>query len=398
MEFETEEGEVAPVMITGASLTCQPVQKNMTENYVEISCHFEKDGNILEVELLPEDFEIVDQDGNDLMLDFTMQGKGNFIIKTSMTELGDIEISLKSIQGSKADDSDVEVMSILIVSEDLASTPEVIEVEQEQEEPEPEEPEQEQEEPVPSLQDPGEVPSEQDQQNTEIPLEEEARQADLVLSVNVLNLNSDEEVSLQLSFGQDQSELLKINSNGMHSFAHLFADQDQYSVSINTQALNQSCFVRSGSGSFASSDINLQVECATHTIINGTWTWDVETNSLGSGQTDFWWQQETSTVRSLVPSNGALAALETIEAFENIDLSFVQNASLFSTQLSGSDVDPELVPGSVVLFRTAEGRYGKLQVIEYLPLEGSEVKNYHLKVAWRLFETSTSDVQVILSE
>ena len=206
------------------------------------------------------------------------------------------------------------------------------------------------------------------------------------ISVNLINLNKDETVTLKLDLQDGQSELLSVNSNGLHSFNHPFTNQENYSVVISAQASNQSCYVRSGTGKIDNADKNLDIECATHTIIEGTFSWDVETNSLSAEEeiADFWWEQDSATIRALVPSNGTLAALEAEEAFENIDSNFVQNSRLNDESLSGSDINPDLVPGSVVIFRTSEGRFGKLQVVEYLPMQN--VINYHLKVAWRLFD------------
>jgi len=103
------------------------------------------------------------------------------------------------------------------------------------------------------------------------------------------------------------------------------------------------------------------------TVIIGTWHWDVESNSQGAynGLSDFWWEQVDDTHRYLVPQNGAAARLVGGTKFDAIDESFVKRQELFPGMISGSDNVGALKPGTVVVFKTAEGHYGKLQVIRY---------------------------------
>src|SRR5439155_15807119 len=87
------------------------------------------------------------------------------------------------------------------------------------------------------------------------------------------------------------------------------------------------------------------------------------------GHSDFWWEQVDETHRYLVPQNGATARLVRGINFDHIDESFIKRQDLFPGMISGADNFGALKPGTVVVFKTAEGHYGKLQVIRYRPVD-----------------------------
>ena len=149
-----------------------------------------------------------------------------------------------------------------------------------------------------------------------------------------------------------------------------------------------------------------EVSAYKSTVLLGTWTWDVESDEQGRGDaTDFWWQQATDTERYLVPKNGAKAKLVRRSDFDKIDPAFIKGQDLSIERISGSDEGGFLTPGAVVVFRTAEGNLGKLQVEKYRALHdfsfpeaaylSERWKNfalkkpnkemYHLQVRWQLF-------------
>ena len=107
------------------------------------------------------------------------------------------------------------------------------------------------------------------------------------------------------------------------------------------------------------------------TVILGTRHWDVESNSQGAytGLSDFWWEQVNETTRYLVPQNGATASVVGGIHFDDIDAFSAQHQALFPGMIPGADKGGALKPGTVVVFKTAEGHYGKLQVIRYRPLD-----------------------------
>ncbi|MCP4258896.1 MAG: hypothetical protein GY774_15545 [Planctomycetes bacterium] len=148
------------------------------------------------------------------------------------------------------------------------------------------------------------------------------------------------------------------------------------------------------------------VSAYSRTVILGTYAWDVEADQqVSSDFVDFWWEQVTDTERYLVPKNGATAKLVPDSDFGKIDPVFIKEQDLSIEKISGSDEGGLLTPGAVVVFRTAEGNLGKLQVEKYRALHDfsfSEAtylseqwksavlkkpnrETYHLQVRWQLF-------------
>jgi hypothetical protein len=142
------------------------------------------------------------------------------------------------------------------------------------------------------------------------------------------------------------------------------------------------------------------------TVILGTWHWDVDSNKQGSSDTaDFWWEQVNDTERYLVPENGAEARLIPNGNYDTIEPDFIDNQTLSTDKISGTNERGVLVPGAVVVFRTAEGNLGKMQVERYRALHDFSFKEaeyltqrwrefvlkkpnkelYHLQVRWKLF-------------
>ena len=123
--IEVEEGDSAPVMIMGASLACHPTIKNQTQGFVEISCYLEKDGAVLgDINILASDISILDDNGESLFIDFLNQEDGSFIIKVVLKESTNINISIKNIQGSETEFSDLDSLATVISSEDVSKVSE----------------------------------------------------------------------------------------------------------------------------------------------------------------------------------------------------------------------------------------------------------------------------------
>lgn len=177
---------------------------------------------------------------------------------------------------------------------------------------------------------------------------------------------------------------------------------------------------------------NESKECGV-TVILGAWMWDVESNGQYiesneefkykpetidpalSDVVDLYWEQVTETERYLVPWNGAKMELIQDGDFDRIDADFIKNQNLSTEKISGSDEGGQLNPGTIVVFETAEGNFGKLQVERYRStyeiafpeahkhyttywkeairknwnqLVGEElvdIEKYHLQVKWELF-------------
>ena len=139
--------------------------------------------------------------------------------------------------------------------------------------------------------------------------------------------------------------------------------------------------------------------------IPGTYTWDVDADRLvNDDQADFFWQHASGTERFLAPTNGAKAAVVRDAKFADVAVETAGKLDLTGTRLDASDKGSILQPGTVVVFRTNEGRLGVLQVVRYRALhdlsfpEAKQIPTpvrkmirkqpnrpkYHLAVRWRL--------------
>jgi len=143
------------------------------------------------------------------------------------------------------------------------------------------------------------------------------------------------------------------------------------------------------------------------TVLPGTWTWDIESDTLGPRRgVDFHWRQVSETVRYLVPENGTQVAIAIGKNLEETDAAFVRAQKLSIEWLSGSDVGGVLNPGAVVVFRTAQGNLGKLRIERYRTahdfsfpeaarlaegwkshiVQRPDTERYHVQVKWFLFQ------------
>lgn len=102
-DVEEEITAVPPTIISGAHLVCLPESSDESDKSVSISCHFEKDGEILKgLEIDETDFSISDEAGNNLILASKKNDDGKYIFKVLETE-ADIKITLASIAGEPID-------------------------------------------------------------------------------------------------------------------------------------------------------------------------------------------------------------------------------------------------------------------------------------------------------
>lgn len=107
------------------------------------------------------------------------------------------------------------------------------------------------------------------------------------------------------------------------------------------------------------------------TVILGTYSWDVESNTLGPNrQSDFWWQRIDDTRGNLVAQNGA-----TVEVIShNFDMINKSYISKFPALRDGRINNQDIKPGTIALFKTAEGNYGKLRIKGYRALHDFDFK------------------------
>ncbi len=120
------------------------------------------------------------------------------------------------------------------------------------------------------------------------------------------------------------------------------------------------------------------------TVILGTYSWDVETDTLGSTpKSDFWWQRVDGKTGNLVAKNGTTVEVVSKD-FDSIDENYIKQ---FPALRDGRISNSEIKPGTVAMFRTGEGHYGKLRIKGYRALHDFDFKEAreHLSDSWKTF-------------
>lgn len=138
------------------------------------------------------------------------------------------------------------------------------------------------------------------------------------------------------------------------------------------------------------------------TVIMGTWTWDIETNSQGpSPNLDVWWQQVNKVDQFLVPKFRTSMAVIKDKNYELVDVD-----DLFGAEFAKRPIrNTLLTPGAVLAMKTTEGNFAKIKVIGYRDLHDFSFvdarfareswkyfiwnspnrPNYHLEIEWTLY-------------
>jgi hypothetical protein len=119
-------------------------------------------------------------------------------------------------------------------------------------------------------------------------------------------------------------------------------------------------------------------------VILGTYNWDVETNSLKSdSNSDFWYQRVNATQGNLIAQNGTMVEVVN-KPYNKIDKQYI--ASL--PALRDGRIDSHaLKVGTVAIFKTAEGHYGKLKIKGFKSLHDFNFPeaNRYLDDSWKSF-------------
>jgi hypothetical protein len=145
------------------------------------------------------------------------------------------------------------------------------------------------------------------------------------------------------------------------------------------------------------------------TIIPGTFGWDAETNSivdpLRVSVADFWWEMVSEKERYLTPTHGAEAAVVKAKTYEQIDPAFVGRRRLQTKRIDAGDKAGVLDPGTIIVFQTGDGTFGKLQIVGYRRLhdlsfpeasayldisktainQRPDIERGHLEIKWQLY-------------
>ena len=149
------------------------------------------------------------------------------------------------------------------------------------------------------------------------------------------------------------------------------------------------------------------------TIIPGTFGWDAETNSIVDPMrvpvADFWWEMVSEKERYLTPMHGAAAAIVKNRTYEQIDAVFVDRQRMQTKKIDAGDKAGVLEPGTIIVFRTADGTLGKLEILGYRRLhdlsfpqasayldtsktaisQRPDIERGHIEIKWQLYRPQT---------
>jgi hypothetical protein len=118
-------------------------------------------------------------------------------------------------------------------------------------------------------------------------------------------------------------------------------------------------------------------------LLQGTWTFDLETGTSGHGpDRDLWWEQVDSVRRRLRPQNGALLAHLGAVDFDSLTPEAIRRAPFSPAPVDGSRSEGnQLTAGTVLAVRTAAGNLAKVEVLAY---------GYDLRIRWATYLDDTA--------
>ena len=122
-----------------------------------------------------------------------------------------------------------------------------------------------------------------------------------------------------------------------------------------------------------------------HITLLGTYTWDAESGKQGGSDNsiDFWLEKIDAKTTNLIPRNGTTIEV-TKKSFASLDKAYMKQFPIFRDgKLSNSDIKI----GTVAMFKTAEGNYGKLHIIGFKSSHNFDYKEAkeHLNDSYKKF-------------
>jgi hypothetical protein len=114
--------------------------------------------------------------------------------------------------------------------------------------------------------------------------------------------------------------------------------------------------------------------------VRGTWLCDLDIGAQAQNQAsaDFQWEQDTAVNRSLTPENNAAFFLVGLRDFDSVKYADLERFPYSTQKIEADAVLSNPMPqGSVVAYRTNEGRLGKLLVVGY---------GYNLTIRWITYQ------------
>jgi len=131
-------------------------------------------------------------------------------------------------------------------------------------------------------------------------------------------------------------------------------------------------------------------ESYTMMTILGTYSVDIESQKQGENpKSDLWFEHKDKNSFNLVPTHGMSMAIVDSKKLSNISKEFIIQHPLEKKEI-GKD---KLTVGKIIIFKTGEGHYGKLQIKGYRSLHDfnfPEAKTY-LKERWKRSALSSDD-------
>ena len=148
-------------------------------------------------------------------------------------------------------------------------------------------------------------------------------------------------------------------------------------------ATNQLAFIEYGGNISILNLIEPLVATVSHgtTTLRGTWLFDCETGTLGgalTGPGDIWWEQETNTIRRMLPVSGARIVNLGHVDYNALSSASLQSLTYTSTAIVGNnDPSNQLTTGDVFAVHTNAGNLCKIQVLVY---------GYDMQIQWTTYK------------
>ncbi len=101
--------------------------------------------------------------------------------------------------------------------------------------------------------------------------------------------------------------------------------------------------------------------------LRGTFSFDFDAGVETSTGADVFWQQATSTSRSLTPQNGALLFNMGAANYDAVTVAQLKSLAYTGASIDGSDSTNKMPPGTVIAIKTNTGRYAKMRVTAKAP-------------------------------
>lgn len=138
---------------------------------------------------------------------------------------------------------------------------------------------------------------------------------------------------------------------------------------------------------------NVELGKEFHTVLLGTFNWDVDTNSLGvdDNSDDFQLSHSDAKYFRIFGAEGSSFVQAKNISYEDIDKDYVKNTKLSLATLDNND----LVEGSIVVFKTNGGHYGKFIIESYSSshdFDSPEGQKY-LRESWKEFSLNKPAIQ-----